>query len=350
MKTVIFITPYLLEVTRGIERFCLNLSDAMVAKGCRVIFYTWGQKKENPCGKINPAIKIRKVPYCRYYRELFARLFYRIWLVIDNPDATILNFLYHGEEHLPKNRHFIYVLHCPASQIPNRYEYVKPRIKDFKDVHIVAISKFVESDAKPYFDGKPMSLIYNGTDTSVFKPATDKPSSDKLRIITPAAYEERKGMHWLIEALADFKYRDRVQYDIYGSGDKIYGERLQALIKEKHLEDVVSLKGSVNNIPEILPKYDVFALLSKGEAFALAPIEAMACGLPVLVSGCPPYPEFVTEDFGFMVDRENPKEIQAVLSKLIENPEMLDKMSKAARNKAEEFSWERIVEKYLRLV
>lgn len=106
----------------------------------------------------------------------------------------------------------------------------------------------------------------------------------------------------------------------------------------------------MNNIPEILPKYDVFALLSKGEAFALAPIEAMACGLPVLVSDCPPYPEFVTEDFGFMVDRKNPKEIQAALTKVIENPDLLVSMSKSARTMSESFSWNNIVEQYMDLI
>lgn len=349
-KKIVFITPYLLDVTRGIERFCLNLADAMVKQGVEVIFYTWGQKHENPCGEINPNIKIRKVPYFRYYRDQFASFWYRLWLNIDSPDATLLNFFYHGEEFLPKDGHYLYVLHSPASQIRNRYEYVQPLIAKFTNIHVVAISKLVEDDAKPYFSGKPMSLIYNGTDTEIFKPLADKPKSERLRIITPAAYEERKGMHWIINALADFKYRDRIQYDIYGSGSEEYGNYLKKIIKTNHLEDVVTLMGSVTNIPEIEPHYDLFALPSKGEAFALSPIEAMACGLPILVSTCLPYPEFVKDDFGFMVNRENPKEIQQVLTRLIENPDLLQRMSVAARKRSEDFSWNKIVEQYIKLI
>lgn len=349
-KKIVFITPYLLDVTRGIERFCLNLADAMVKKNVEVIFYTWGQKKENPCGNINSQIKVRKVPYCRYYREQIATLWYRLWLKIDHPDATLLNFFYHGEQNLPKNGHYIYVLHSPASQIRNRYEYVASRINNFTNIHLVAISKLVEGEAKSYFETKPMSLIYNGTDIKSFQPIQNKPESKKLRIITPAAYEERKGMHWLINALADFKYRDHIQYDIYGSGPEEYGNYLKKIIHDNNLENIVTLKGSVTNIPEIEPQYDLFALLSKGEAFALSPIEAMACGLPILVSTCPPYPEFVKDDFGFMVARENPKEIQTVLTKLIENPNILKQMSISARKAAENFSWDKIVEQYINLI
>lgn len=349
-KKIVFITPYLLDVTRGIERFCLNLADAMIKQGVEVIFYTWGQKRENPCGEINPQIKIRKVPYFRYYRANWASYWYRLWLMIDKPDTTLLNFFYHGEEKLPKNGHYLYVLHSPASQIRNRYEYVKPLIEKFTNIHIIAISQLVENEAKPYFVGKPMSLIYNGTDTEIFKPLADKPKSEKLRIITPAAYEERKGMHWMINALADFKYCDRIQYDIYGSGPEEYGNYLKEIIKANHLEDVVTLMGSVTNIPEIEPYYDLFALPSKGEAFALSPIEAMACGLPILVSTCAPYPEFVKDDFGFMVNRENPKEIQQVLTRLIEEPDLLQRMSMAARKCAKDFSWNKIVEQYIKLI
>lgn len=349
-KKVVIICPYLLSVTRGIERFCINLSDAMARKGCKVIIYTWGEKQEQQCGSLNPAIKVRRVPYFRYYRDKFASYWYRMWLAIDKPDATMLNFFYHGEEYLPKNKHYLYVLHSPASQIPQRYEYVRPLIQQFVNIHVVAISKLVEQDALPYFEGKPMSLIYNGTDTEKFRPMQNKPASDKLRIITPAAYEERKGMHWLINALADFKYRDCIQYDIYGSGPEEYGNYLKKIIQDNHLEDIVTLKGSVTNIPEIEPQYDLFALLSKGEAFALSPIEAMACGLPILVSTCPPYPEFVKDDFGFMVDRENPKEIQTVLTKLIETPNILKQMSISARKAAENFSWDKIVEQYINLI
>lgn len=349
-KRIVIICPYLYHLTRGVERFCISLANAFVDKGWQVIIYAWTYPQEQLCGKLADSIRIRKVPYIRYYREQWATLWYRLWLRIDVPKATILNFFYHGEERLSKTNRYLYVLHSPASQIPHRYEFVKPRIKGFRDIHIIAISQLVEQDAKPYFSEKPMSLIYNGTNIDEFKPMINRPQSECLRIITPASYEARKGMHHMIEALADYDERDRIRYDIYGSGDTEYRERLENLIHKYHLERIVSLKGSVTNIPELEPQYDLFALLSKGEAFALSPIEAMACGLPILVSDCPPYPEFVKPDFGYMVNREDKGAIQACLSELLHNKEVLMAKSRAARKASEEYSWTNVVKKYISII
>lgn len=349
-KKVVIISPYLYELSRGIERFTINLSDALVKKGHEVILYTWAQKNGKLCGAINPAVKIRKVPYCRYYRELWARNLYRIWLRFDKPDATMLNFLYHGEEFLPKNGHYLYLLHSPASQVPSRYEYASEKIKRFSDIHVVATSGLVEKDARPYFKGIPMSLIYNGADTVNFTPLEHRERCSKLKLITAAAFEERKGMHYMIEALKDYKYKDRIQYDIFGTGDGEYANYVKELIGKYELSGIVQCKVNKVFMSQIEPEYDLYTLLSKGEAFALSPIEAMACGLPILVSNCDPYPEFVTEDFGFMVDREDPGKIQDVLTKLLENKDLLEEMSDKARRKAEEFSWSNVVDKYIELL
>lgn len=347
---IVIICPYLFRLTRGVERFCISLSKAFIDKGYKVVMYAWGSNKEASCGVIDERIKIRKVPYFRWYQEKIAIAFYRLWLLVDNPQATILNFFYHGETCLPRKRKYLYILHSPASQIPDRYEFVKRHIHRFRDIHVVAISKMVEKEAKPYIGSVPMSLIYNGTDTKLFKPSTRKMQNDKLNIITAAAFEERKGMHYIIKALADFKYRDHVRYDIYGGGDERYASYLVELIKDNKLENVVSLKGSVGNIAELLPRYDLFALPSKGEAFALSPIEAMACGVPILVSSYPPYPEFVKPCFGRMVNRESTKEIQDFLAELIEDRDLLTQMGECSFEESKRFSWNSIVNQYIELI
>lgn len=265
MRKIVIICPYLFRLTRGIERFCISLSKAFADKGYNVVIYAWGTKTNQniTCGEIDNRIKIRKVPYCRWFQELIAVAFYRLWLLMDNPLAIVLNFLYHGETNLPKGRKYLYVLHSPASQIPHRYDFVKTHINKYKNIHVIAISKAVRSEALPYLGNIPMSLIYNGTDTDLFHSTNTKQHSGTLRIITAAAFEERKGMHYMIEAIAKYPKRDRIKYDIYGGGNVEYEERLASLIDKYHLENIVCLKGSVDNIPEILPKYDVFVLLTK---------------------------------------------------------------------------------------
>lgn len=348
IKKIVIICPYLFELHRGVERYCLSLADALIRKGKKVIIYCWTSNKSDACDKINKEITIRKVPNKRYYRDQIASVFYKLWLTIDNPDVTILNFMYHGEEYLPKNRAYCYILHSPASQIPARYEYVKNILPRFNKLHIIAISKMVEDEARPYVGNTPMSLIYNGTDTDKFRPL-DKIQrlNNKLKIISASAFEERKGLHLVIEALNGFERNDELEYDIYGGGDANYGYRLHDLISKYNLDNIVKLKGTASNISEILPQYDLFMLPSKGEAFALSPIEAMACGLPIIVSDCAPYPEFVKSSFGFMVSRGNPEEIRDAIRMLLDNPVKLEEMKTESRIIAQNYSWTSVVEKYL---
>lgn len=349
-KKIVIICPYLYRLTRGVERFCISLSKALADKGYEVSIYAWGTNKEISCGEIDSRIRIRKVPYCRWYQERIAVVFYRGWLWLDNPKATILNFLYHGENCLPHKKKYLYVLHSPASQIPERYKFVKQHIGRFKNIHVVAISKMVEEEARPYVGSIPMIMIYNGTDIQQFKPSAHKIGNGKLNIITAAAFEERKGMHYIIEALADYEHRDQVKYDIYGSGDGQYADYLSNVIKNYELGEIVELKGSVNNISELLPTYDLFALPSKGEAFALSPIEAMACGVPILVSDYPPYTEFVKSDFGYSINREDKKAIHNCLDELLQDKKLLQTKSCIARKASEKFSWNSVVNQYIDLI
>lgn len=346
-RKVVIICPYLYHLQRGIERFCLGLAGALIKNGVKVVIYTWGQKNENPCGNIDSNIKIRKVPYFRYYRERLAPLWYRVWLKMDNPDATILNFMYHGEEHLPKGRPYLYVLHSPASQIPGRYEYARDVVTSFKKLRVIAVSKMVEDEARPYFPAIPMDLIYNGIDTEVFKPSNSASPSKKFKIITAAAFEPRKGIHLMIEALKGFELNNQLEYHIYGGGSEEYAVQLQSMIKEYGLENVVKLKGSVTNISDIMPDYNLFAMPSRGEAWGLSAVEAMACGIPILVSDCKPYPEYVTSDFGFMVSREKLEQIQQAIREMITNPVRFQNMKVAARKAALRFSWASVVKQYI---
>ena len=72
---IVIICPYLFRLTRGIERFCISLSKAFVDKGYDVVIYAWGTIKEASCGEIDKRIKIRKVPYCRWYQEKICLLY-----------------------------------------------------------------------------------------------------------------------------------------------------------------------------------------------------------------------------------------------------------------------------------
>ena len=316
MKLVI-ISPYQFILRRGIEQFVYLLSKELVKiYNIEIIIYTWRVKKPLQWKNWDQKIKIRYVPYIRYFQEYLARLFYWFWVRLDNPECILLNFLFHGEEVLPKNKRYIYVLHYPASQVSNRYKKIKKIAKRFSNLEFVAVSFMVKHQALPYIGKKNISVIYNGVDLDKFYPAKKKINqSNTVRLITLAALEERKGIQFVIEALNFLRELD-IKYDIYGDGP--YKDSLLLLIKRLQLSKIVTIHNSIDNPQNILKEADIFCLLSKGEAFPMALLEAMAEGLAVIVSQYPPFDEILTENTGIMVEREDPLKVADAIKSLLD--------------------------------
>lgn len=344
MKIVI-ISPFQKILPRGIERFSYSIANAMAKMGHEIIIYVWKNKKDFDWGYLNNNVSIKEFPSLRYYQRIWIGYYYNIQLRKDNPDLVLINFLYHGELRLSNRWNYIYVLHSPVSQIKNRYEFIKKNIKKFENLKFVAVSNMVKREAKPYLQGKQCEVIFNGVDLKLFSPK-NKVKNYKLNLITVGAYEERKGIHYMINALASYPNKSEIIYNIFGSGPMFL--ELKRLITFHNLEKQVIINEPTKNINEFYAKNDVFVLLSKGEAMPIAPLEAMASGLALLVSNYEPYPEFVDSSFGYMLDPKDFKKIHFVLDELFKK-EKLDQLKINARLASQKFSWQKTAKAYLEI-
>lgn len=345
MKIVI-ISPYLLGMNRGIERFTYSIANELAEQGNEITIYIWKSNLKVNWGKWHQKVKIRTVPTFRYYIRLFASVYYRYWLHIDNPDRVILNFLYHGEDKLPNQYKYIYVLNSPASQVPHRYSFIKKLLSKFHHLQFVAVSKMVAREAKPFIEDRKITVIPNGVDTNKFRPSniTRSSSDSVIKLISAAALEERKGLQNIINTIG--QHPDiSITYDIFGDGP--YKKALQIIIEKYGLQGKVRINSPVNNLETVLPEYDIFCLPSKGEAFALAPVEALSCGIPVLVSKHPPYDELIDGPFGMCIDEADHVEIMKGILYLArikrEKPEII-------RQAALKYDWKNITSEYLKLL
>ena len=314
---IVIISPFYNKLTRGVERFTYTLASEFSKNNIECVLYTWSEK--NPINwnteKVN--FKIRKVPYFRYFQKYIAVFFYRIWFLLDRPSTTILNFLYHGERFLPFNKQYLYVLHSPSDQIQNRYIYIEKYSKSFRKLRFVAVSNYVKKMALPYFQNNLIEVVYNGVDLDKFKPINLLRFKDKtnIKIVSFCALEERKGVQFLLNALGVRDKRDFV-YHIYGEGP--FKHELLNLISILNLNDYVKIFSPIENVEYTMNNYDLFCLLSKGEAFPLSPLEALSCGIPILTSSFSPFDEFVVDGIGKMVDVFNTNEINKAIDELID--------------------------------
>jgi glycosyltransferase involved in cell wall biosynthesis len=94
--------------------------------------------------------------------------------------------------------------------------------------------------------------------------------------------------------------------------------------------------GARQDVAELLPAFDVFALASRAEEMPIAILEAMAAGLPVIATRVGGVPEMVAEaETGLLVPAADIATMTAALDRLAADPDLRQEMGQAGRARAE---------------
>lgn len=215
---------------------------------------------------------------------------------------------------------------------------------------VVALSQGLKDIALEVSPDQEIEVISNGIETNLFYPACTgkKQNQQPLKLITVARLLERKGIHHLLEAIANPDPLP-VTLTIVGTGS--YENELRKKCIEQGLDDRVIFTGFVrrDELPKLYRRHDVFALPSQTESFGLVFAEAMSCGLPILGTFVGGIPELVRNGTdGILVGLAKPKKIREALNILLNNPEKRIAMGCAARQRIEDkYSWKIIASQYL---
>ena len=103
------------------------------------------------------------------------------------------------------------------------------------------------------------------------------------------------------------------------AGDK---QRLKGLIAEAGVSEKVTIAGRRDNIPELLPAFDLLVHLPESESFGLAIVEAMASGLPVVASNIGGCAEVVRHDqTGYLIPHGDSAALSEAVTRLISGPQ-----------------------------
>ena len=129
-----------------------------------------------------------------------------------------------------------------------------------------------------------MTLVPSGVNLERFRPdGPAEPRSDRPRILSVGRLVERKGFEDLIRAMPSVP---RAECVIVGGqpADEPYARKLHALAERCRVADRVRLAGAVStqDMPRWYRSADVLAATPWYEPFGLTPLEAMACGVPVV--------------------------------------------------------------------
>jgi len=203
---------------------------------------------------------------------------------------------------------------------------------------VIAVSSAV---AKQFFNlADKTEILYNGVDLNKFQPKKDKDDLKLKNIVVIGDLMPTKGQDFLIKALASLKDID-YKLKIIGSarvGMESYETELKDLIKTFALNDNIEFLGRRNDINVLLPEADLLILSATvPEACPMVVLEAMACGVPVIVSDLGGTKEIVKDDYvGYTFETSNEKDLADKISMFFNlNLEKISEMRKNCRTEAE---------------
>lgn len=149
-----------------------------------------------------------------------------------------------------------------------------------------------------------------------------------LRLIAIGNFRLQKNYFYLLEI---FKYLKGhyVSLDIYGGGEL---EKYKQVIDENQLN--VTLKGQVTNVNDVIADYDLFIMSSTNEGFPLSVFEAMAAGVPVMLTNIPPLREIVKDNALYFELDDAPKAAQQIIA-IQQNKTDISEMAIKAKGYAE---------------
>jgi glycosyltransferase involved in cell wall biosynthesis len=141
-----------------------------------------------------------------------------------------------------------------------------------------------------------------------------------------------KGHQELFEAMALLRSRYTLHALIVGDG--LYRAAMVRRVQELGLAGQVHFLGNREDIPDLLAAMDIFVLPSHNEGFCLAVAEAMAAGLPVIVSEVGGLPEVVQHQAsGLLIPPGDAAALARGLSQLLENPAWAHSLGERARER-----------------
>ena len=131
--------------------------------------------------------------------------------------------------------------------------------------------------------------------------------------------------------------------DIYGEGGE--RQRIEEEIERNHLIGIVSLKGGTTRIEKELLASSLFVMTSKYEAFSLAIVEALSCGLPVVSYSCPYGPLSIIDDGynGYLVPLDDEVSLANRICQLFLDEPLRKQMGAKAFDSAKQYGTDRIV-------
>ena len=194
-----------------------------------------------------------------------------------------------------------------------------------------------------------VAVVYAGVEPR-FRPVRDAAQLARIRdryrlpelfVLFVGTIEPRKNLSRLITAYSDLRRQVGLPHQLVISGAKgwLYDDIYEQVTREGLTEDVL-FPGFVDDadLPALYTLADLFVFPSLYEGFGLPPLEAMACGTPVIASDNSSLPE-VLGSAALLVPAEDTTAITGAMARVLGDADLRTRLSDLGRIQAARFTW-----------
>jgi len=351
----------------GIERNIGYLSRAALKTGYKITALVSRPKGASAMEIVNDVQEIRTKPLFKIFKVPIMPDYYRCLAEI-NPDIV------HAHGTVP-NVSDVAIYYAWKHNKPSLFNYAFDGNAEsklgsiFADIYNGSINlstvkraSKVTATSYSYAESSPVlrhilnriEVIPRGVELDRFNPAIDTGNIKEKYNIPPGKtiffagrFVKYKGLEYLLRAM---KHVEQGTLIIAGKGEEEL--RLKKLVHDLNIINVKFI-GLISHqeLPRLYKASDVYVLpsISRGENFGIAALEAMACGTPVVASDLPGVRELVTDESGIKIKPKDIIGIANAINTVLSDDNLRSRMSLSARKNAENYSWETITEKVLRI-
>lgn len=232
---------------------------------------------------------------------------------------------------------------------------IKPSLA--KARRIIAVSENTKKDLIDVYKipAEKIRVVYNGVDVDQFKPLDKQDVEKQLQdlglipgyILYIGTLEPRKNVPTIIKAYKALKEKYKIREKLVIGGGKgwLYDDIFRLVSELNLIEDII-FTGYVKaeDLPYLYNGAAVFVYPSLYEGFGFPPIEAMACGVPVVTGNVSSLPE-VVGDAGIQISPTDVEAVASAIYKIISDPVHAAELSDRGLERCKRFTWEETAKK-----
>ena len=221
-------------------------------------------------------------------------------------------------------------------------------ISEFSKSEIIKYLKVPEEKIRVIYMGVDLELFHDGYAQAEIEQAKVKYKISGEYILYLGTIEPRKNLQRLIEAyeiLVKERNINDVPTLVLAGGKGWLCDSIYEAAEKSGLHDKILFTGYIDEqeSPLLMSGATFFCFPSLYEGFGMPPVEAMACGTPVLTASVAPMPEILGE-YAEYVNPLSSQEIAAGMTKMLLNKELHEQKSKRGLEYVKRYDWANSVE------